>query len=92
MLSYVAILMPYRLAFIETQLFEPWAVAELIIDALFLIDIFVNIFSSYYTTENKLETSITRVICNYAKGWLIIDLVACIPFSLIEKFLEHDEL
>ena len=41
-------------------------------------------FSSYFKNDGQLETSQKKVILKYAKSWLLVDLLACIPINLIE--------
>ncbi|MEE4248579.1 MAG: hypothetical protein V2I33_24640 [Kangiellaceae bacterium] len=42
LLLYTATIMPFRMAFIETDWYTPWFFIELVIDALFVVDIYVN--------------------------------------------------
>lgn len=42
LLIYTATAMPYRMAFIEAEIWSDWFIAELIIDLLFLTDVVVN--------------------------------------------------
>ena len=86
LLLYIAILMPFRLAFYEIVWYDAWTVVELGVDGLFIIDMFVNILSSYVNQENQLERKWTSIAWSYIKGWLILDLFACIPFGLIERY------
>ena len=46
--------MPWRMAFIETTLWDDWFIAELVIDMLFFIDVIVNCVSAYYDNEGTL--------------------------------------
>jgi hypothetical protein len=42
LLVYTATVMPYRIAFIESELFDTWFFIDLTIDALFFADFLVN--------------------------------------------------
>lgn len=91
LLLYVALIMPFRLAFYETVFFDAWAIAELVVDSLFIFDMIVNMFSSYINSDNHLEWRLRKIMWKYIKGWFFIDLVACIPFTLIENYaIESD--
>ena len=48
LLIYTATIMPYRMAFMETEMWTAWFWVELIIDALFFVDFCVNCNSAYY--------------------------------------------
>ena len=49
--------MPYRMAFIESELWDDWFIAELCIDFLFFVDFLVNCFSAYYDSDGNLITN-----------------------------------
>ena len=68
--------MPWRMAFINSKLWDDWFIAELVIDGLFFIDVLVNCNSAYHDHEGKLVTSRSEIILNYVKGWMLLDLVA----------------
>ena len=83
LLVYTATVMPYRIAFIENQMFDEWFFIDLFIDVLFFIDVIVNLVSAYYDQEGQLVTSRYIIFINYLTSWMIIDILACIPFNLI---------
>jgi hypothetical protein len=84
LLIYTATVMPWRMAFIDSVMWDDWFIAELIIDFLFFLDFIVNCFSAYLDYEGKLVVDRRKIFCEYAKGWMILDLLACFPFGLIE--------
>jgi len=82
--------MPYRIAFIDNKLFDEWFFLDLMIDILFFIDVIVNMTSAYYDNEGRLVTSRYMIMVNYLTSWMIIDVLACIPFNMIDmKNEEH---
>ena len=84
LLVYTASVMPYRVAFEDGQDSGGWMVIESFVNVLFGLDIIANFFSSYYTPEGDLVQSLNIIAEKYVKGWLVIDVVACIPFNLID--------
>lgn len=86
LLIYTAYVMPFRLAFKETVYWDGWSLFELCIDFLFSIDIFVNLFSSFPLSDGKYEVRHSRIVLAYLKTWMILDMFACVPFSLIEYY------
>jgi hypothetical protein len=77
--------MPYRMAFIDSELYDDWFWVELSIDILFFIDVLINCNSAYLDNEGVLVTDRKRILYNYAKGWLVLDIVACFPFSFVDS-------
>jgi hypothetical protein len=90
LLIYTATVMPYKIAFIDVTPDSPWFVFDLVIDCLFFTDFLVNLFSAYYDQDGILVTSRKKIFLNYLKTWMIPDLIACIPFNLIESGSGND--
>jgi hypothetical protein len=83
LLIYTATFVPYRTAFIDDgsiflQDFENF------LDALFILDLFVNFLSAYEDQDKNTEVRLKHIATNYMKGWFLLDVVACIPFQLLE--------
>ena len=66
LLLYTATFMPYQISFLETN-GDFWLVFDFTIDGLFLFDVFINLFSSYYKNDGELEISHKKVVTQYAK-------------------------
>ena len=92
LLIYTTTLMPYTLVFydMEDTWDDSWFVFQNVVDILFWTDLTINMFSSYYNDEGTLVTDRKKVIMTYVKTWFVIDLMACIPFDLIENALSGD--
>jgi len=82
LLAYTATVMPFRLAFSDTESFA-WEVVEWVLNALFFFDIVVNCFSCYYDDEGKLITSHKQILLSYLKTWLLLDIAGCMPLDLM---------
>lgn len=85
LLVYTATVMPYRLAFEDGQDSGGWLALEYTVNGFFMCDICINFISSYYTPDGDLVTSTRVIALKYVKGWLLIDIVACLPFNLIDS-------
>ena len=68
--------MPYRMAFIEYELWDDWFFIDLAIDSLFFCDFVVNCFSAYLDGEGYMVIDRKLILINYAKGWMLLDLLA----------------
>ena len=84
LLIYTATIMPFRLAFIDEADAGGWLVLEYMVNSLFFLDFLINCFSAYYDNDGLVISDRRKIVVNYLKGWMAIDLVACIPFSLID--------
>ena len=90
LLIYTVTFMSFQIAFMETEDSIAWFIFDLIIDSLFLIDVGVNLLSSYYKEDGELEFSHKVVAWKYMKNWMFLDLLACTPTNLIEIALGSD--
>jgi hypothetical protein len=62
LLLYTATIMPWRMAFIDTVMWDDWFIAELVIDGLFFCDFLVNCFSAFYDYEGMLVTDRRKIL------------------------------
>jgi hypothetical protein len=90
-LLYTATIMPIRVAFYDVVFFDAWTVIDLIMDALFAFDILVNCVVTYDRRDGSLEKRPGKVVCSYARSWLVFDVIACLPFSFVEFGGNSDE-
>lgn len=78
---YTITITPYRVSFIENDT-EIWQNIDHVIDALFGLDLIFNCFLAY-EFEETLITNKWKIFTNYAKTWMILDLISCFPFQVI---------
>lgn len=90
LLLYTAIITPLRICFMDSIPFTKWWWADTVIDILFVIDVFVNLNSAYYNEDEQLETRRSRIFLKYLKTWMILDIIACIPFSSFSESSSGD--
>ncbi|XP_035002386.2 potassium voltage-gated channel subfamily H member 6 [Hippoglossus stenolepis] len=62
---------------------NPLNVADLMVDVLFIVDIVINLRTTYVDKNDEVVTQPTRIAKHYIKGWFPIDLFAAIPFDLL---------
>ena len=85
-LLYTAIIMPFRIAFENVVFWDAWTVIEFIIDGTFLTDVILTFFSMYYKSDGRLISNRSKILKNYVCGWFVLDIFACIPFSIVDYF------
>lgn len=52
-------------------------------DVLFIVDIVINLRTTYVDQNDEVVTQPSRIAKHYIKGWFPIDLFAAIPFDLL---------
>ena len=79
---YVALILPYKLVFVK-EIYIEWDHFEEAINACFIVDIFICMFSAYYDEEGVLVNDTKTIVVIYLKSWFTIDLIACVPWDLL---------
>ncbi|ESO87949.1 hypothetical protein LOTGIDRAFT_126829 [Lottia gigantea] len=101
---YTAIFTPYAAAFLlseekksltretaESRYSDPMTIIDLIVDIMFIIDIFINFRTTYINKNDEVVSHPGKIAVHYFKGWFLIDVVAAIPFDLLLFGSETDE-
>nr|XP_040032088.1 potassium voltage-gated channel subfamily H member 6 isoform X1 [Gasterosteus aculeatus aculeatus] len=71
---------------------DPLNVADLLVDVLFIVDIVINLRTTYVDRNDEVITRPSRIAKHYIKGWFPIDLFAAIPFDLLIFGSGSDEM
>ena len=92
---FTAIQIPYYAAFsnnvnnivldvVKNNEVRPMLILSLIVDCMFVLDIFLNFRTTYIqSSSDVLEKNPKKLAIHYLKTWFIIDLLAAIPFDWI---------
>lgn len=62
------------------------------VDVLFIVDIVINLRTTYVDQNDEVVTQQSRIAKHYIKGWFPIDLFAAIPFDLLMFRTGSDEV
>ncbi|XP_029953950.1 potassium voltage-gated channel subfamily H member 6 [Salarias fasciatus] len=100
---YTAVFTPYSAAFLLDEhgdirqrscgyTCNPLNVADLMVDVLFIVDIVINLRTTYVDNNDEVVTQPCRIAKHYIKGWFPIDLFAAIPFDLLIFRSGSDEM
>lgn len=81
------VLLPVSIAFYQELDHPGWLSFNVVSDAIFLIDIFMNFWTGAITEDDEVILDIKSIRKNYAKKWLIVDLFSLLPFDYITYFL-----
>jgi hypothetical protein len=86
LMIYTALLMPFRIAFIDQDDSPIWSPLENVIDFLFLTDCLINFNLAFYNIDNYIVTSRKQIALEYIKSWFFIDIISSIPQNLLFNF------
>ena len=62
-----------------------WKVFDIAVDVVFFIDIIVNFISAFYRDDHYIIDDYKEIAINYAKSWLVIDVLAVAPFEYLSS-------
>ena len=83
-LLFVAVILPYRMAFYDNDSSLSWMSIWLIIDVLFFIDMILTFCTTYTHELTNVEVfDHKKIALKYLKSWFIIDLLSCLPFDIM---------
>ena len=60
------------------------------VDVYFIIDIFLNFRTSYYTSDGTREDRPDKIAKAYLKGWFTIDFLSCLPLGYVGYFFQDN--
>ncbi|XP_061564158.1 potassium voltage-gated channel subfamily H member 6 [Cololabis saira] len=100
---YTAVVTPYSAAFLLDEhgnlrqrrcgyTCNPLNIADLMVDVLFIVDIVINLRTTYVDPNDEVVTQPSRIAKHYLKGWFLIDLMAAVPFDLLLFRSGSDEM
>lgn len=58
-------------------------ISDVIVEAMFIIDIGLNFRTTYVNKKGEVVAKPKSVALNYLRGWFIVDLLAALPFDLL---------
>ncbi|QDZ21193.1 ion transport protein [Chloropicon primus] len=87
---YNCLVLPFRIGFGDDE-FGPLSVLELMVDVMFITDIFVNFRTGYFTFDREEDEYILvlkqpQAAYHYARTWFFFDLVSSLPVDLLLLF------
>ena len=80
LLFYTCTVTPYRICLVDIDT-PTWMYIDLAIDLLFFVDFTINSLQAYYDNKMNIVVSHKKILCNYAKGWMVIDFLSCFPLE-----------
>lgn len=78
---YTTISVPFIVCFDHNP--DALAVTDLLVDWLFIGDIFLNFHTTYVGKEGEIIDNLKAIRQNYLKGWFFLDLVSSLPYGIL---------
>jgi len=66
-------------------------ISYIFIDLLFVCDLIINFFKSFYNFDEQLVTKSEKIFIHYLKRYFIIDLISAIPYYSIIKIIAYKD-
>ena len=80
-LLYTATIMPYRITFTDSVVYDGWWYMDNALNILFFTDFLFSCLTAFYDKNNKLVYNWESIMVNYLKGWMLIDFFGFFPFD-----------
>lgn len=62
---------------------DPFVIIDLIVDIMFLIDIFITFRTTYVSKDGEAVYEPMLIAMNYLKSWFALDCISAMPYDLI---------
>lgn len=88
-LLYSAFISPYALSFLDIEINDSFFGVDIMIDIVFIIDLLFNLNLAYYDEEGQKVRNRWLIMKNCFNFWFLLDIIASVPFSIIEYSLNR---
>ena len=89
LLLYTATVTPFVITFLDTGTLDTWFAIDTVIDFCYITDVILNCNTAFFDVDARLKVERKAIVINYLKGWMVIDVVACIPIGLIPTIINQ---
>jgi hypothetical protein len=91
LLLYLLVSVPLRIGFDMDVEFGTFGYFwDMFVDIFFLVDIWVNFRTAYYNKHGYLEIRLPSIARNYARSWLSLDVITCLPVPYAIMLIRWD--
>lgn len=93
-LAFVAVVTPFEVALLETEV-DFMFVLNRLIDVIFAVDLVLQFFVAYRMKTrygHRLETRMKQIARHYLTTWFFVDFLSLIPYDMLGLLLQSDEL
>lgn len=89
LLLYTATVTPFVITFLDTGTLDTWFIIDTVIDFCYIVDVILNCNTAFFDHDARLKVQRKAIVLNYLKGWMVIDVVACIPIGIIPTIINQ---
>jgi len=82
LIFFLSVTVPFRISFESDPTYD-WIMLDIIIDALFSVDVMFNFFTAYEDENGELVVNRIKIAKTYMKSWFFVDLISSIPITAI---------
>ena len=82
LIFFLSVTVPFRISFESNPTYD-WIMLDIIIDALFSVDVMFNFFTAYEDENGELVVNRIKIAKTYMKSWSFVDLISSIPITAI---------
>lgn len=86
-LIYTGTITPFIIGFVDEELWDPFYTIDVIFDFFFMFDFLLTFNTAYYNNENQIVVSRKKIFLHYLSGWMAIDALSAVPFTLIDTYV-----
>jgi len=86
--TYIAIMVPYNVAFRRNDRERDLIIFDMVIELFFIMDIVVHFRTSFVDLSGRIIYDQKKIAIHYLKGWFILDFLAALPFEAL-YFVNH---
>ena len=83
MTTYIAIMVPYNVAFRRNDRKRDLIIIDMVIELFFIMDIVVHFRTSFVDPSGRVIYDQKKIAVHYLKGWFILDFLAALPFEAL---------
>jgi hypothetical protein len=91
LLLYLLVAVPLRVAFdVDVAFNTPAFWFDAVVDIYFIADVVVNFRTGFYHKSGILEINLRTIAIEYAKTWLALDVITCLPVTYVIMLIKWD--
>lgn len=83
MTTYIAIMVPYNVAYRRNDRKRDLIIFDMVIELFFIMDIVVHFRTSFVDPSGRIIYDQKKIAIHYLKGWFVLDFLAALPFEAL---------
>ena len=80
---YIALMVPYNVAFQRHDRVRDLVIMDMVIELFFILDIVVHFRTTFVDPSGRIVYDQRKIAIHYLKSWFILDFLAALPFEAL---------